>query len=107
MVNAFFVAAEFSIVGVPKAAIDARAARGNRVARLVLRVLDDPHRRDLYVATAQIGITVASLGLGMYGEHALAGGILARLGPGGWGGWPAAHRVPRAAPGAGLTHLPT
>src|SRR5262249_43791198 len=105
MVNAFFVAAEFSIVGVPKAAIDARAARGNRVARLVLRVLDDPHRRDLYVATAQIGITVASLGLGMYGEHALAGWILARLGPGGWGRWLAAHGFASAAAVAILTYF--
>jgi CBS domain containing-hemolysin-like protein len=67
LVNAFFVAAEFAIVGAPKAALDARAARGDRLARLAVRVLDDGLRRDRYVATAQIGITVASLGLGMYG----------------------------------------
>jgi len=67
LVNAFFVVAEFAIVGVPRSAIDARASRNDRLARLVLGVLDDPRRRDLYIATAQIGITVASLGLGMYG----------------------------------------
>jgi magnesium and cobalt exporter, CNNM family len=105
LVNAFFVAAEFAIVGAPKSAIDARAARGDRLARLVLRVLDDPHRRDLYVATAQIGITVASLGLGMYGEHALAKWILARLGQGGWGRWLASHGVASITAVAVLTYF--
>ena len=105
LVNAFFVAAEFAIVGAPKSAIDARASRGDRLARMVLRVLDDPHRRDLYVATAQIGITVASLGLGMYGEHALADWILERLGTGGWGAWLAAHGFASAAAVAALTYF--
>jgi magnesium and cobalt exporter, CNNM family len=91
LVNAFFVAAEFAIVSAPKAAIDARATRGDRLARLVLRVLEDAHRRDLYVATAQIGITVASLGLGMYGEHVLAHWIHERLGPRTWQSWLGAH----------------
>src|SRR4051812_9585285 len=91
LINAFFVAAEFAIVGAPKTAVDGRAARGDRLAKITLRVLEDPHRRDLYIATAQIGITVASLGLGMYGEHALADWVLARLGSGGWGRWLAAH----------------
>jgi CBS domain containing-hemolysin-like protein len=91
LMNAFFVAAEFAIVGVPKSAIEARAARGDRLARLVLRVLEDAHRRDLYIATAQIGITVASLGLGMYGEHRLARWTLAHLGMNTWAVWLAAH----------------
>jgi magnesium and cobalt exporter, CNNM family len=68
-------------------------------------VLDDGRRRDRYVATAQIGITVASLGLGMYGEHALAGWILARLGSGGWGQWLAAHGFASAAAVAILTYF--
>jgi magnesium and cobalt exporter, CNNM family len=91
LMNAFFVAAEFSIVGAPKAAIEARAARGDRLARLVLRVLEDPHRRDLYVATAQIGITVASLGLAMFGEHRLARWTLAHMAQDSWEVWLAAH----------------
>ena len=105
LVNAFFVAAEFAIVGAPKAAIDARAGRGDRLARMVQRVLDDAHRRDLYVATAQIGITVASLGLGMYGEHVLAAWALARLGNSGWAGWLAAHGFASMAAVAILTYF--
>jgi CBS domain containing-hemolysin-like protein len=105
LVNAFFVAAEFAIVGAPKSALDARASTGDRLARLVVRVLNDGRRRDRYVATAQIGITVASLGLGMYGEHALAAWILARLGSGGWGQWLAAHGFASVAAVAILTYF--
>jgi len=90
-VNAMFVAAEFAIVGAPRAAIDARAAGRDRFARLVQGVLRDRRRQGRYIATAQIGVTLASLGLGMYGEHAVARAILDLLGDSGWAVWLAAH----------------
>ncbi len=91
MLNAFFVAAEFAIVSAPRSAIDARAEKRDRLARLVQKVLKDPAGQDRYIATAQIGITVASLGLGMYGEHKLADWVLHAVGESSWALWLVAH----------------
>ncbi len=95
LLNALFVAAEFAIVGAPRVSVERRAAAGDRVARTVLHILRDPLRQDRYIATAQLGITVASLGLGMYGEHALADWLAVWLESVGVGElrWVAAHTL--------------
>jgi CBS domain containing-hemolysin-like protein len=91
LLNGLFVAAEFAIVGAPRAAIERRAAAGQRVARMVQAILKDFQRQDRYIATAQLGITLASLGLGMYGEHALAEAIYHLMGESGGPAFLASH----------------
>ena len=105
LLNAAFVAAEFAIVGAPRAAIDRRAATGNRLARAVQRVLDDPRQQDRYIATAQLGITVASLGLGMYGEHVLAEALFRGMGGHGLPEWLVSHGVASTVAVAILTYF--
>ena len=93
LLNGLFVAAEFAIVGAPRAAIEKRASEGNKLARAVHSVLRNPTKQDRYIATAQLGITLASLGLGMYGEHAVAEGIYSLLGSTGGPAWLVSHTV--------------
>ena len=107
LLNALFVAAEFAIVGAPRAAIERRAAKGERLAKLVHQVLQSPQSQDRFIATAQLGITLASLGLGMYGEHVLAEGIAHQLEHFGMGAnsWIAAHTVASITAVAILTYF--
>ncbi|HZJ33428.1 MAG TPA: hemolysin family protein [Vicinamibacterales bacterium] len=93
LANGLFVAAEFAIVGATRASIDHQAAQGNRLAQRVARVLEDPREQGRYIATTQVGITLASLGLGMYGEHVLAEWIAAWLAPYDDSPWIAAHAL--------------
>jgi CBS domain containing-hemolysin-like protein len=104
LLNAIFVAAEFAIVGAPRAAIEA-GARTNRLARLVQSVLRDPARQDRYIATAQIGVTVASLGLGMYGEHVISDALLGFFQGSTWAEWLAAHGAASVLAVAVLTYF--
>src|SRR5688572_26574789 len=67
--NGFFVAAEFSLVGARRTRIDALARAGNRRARLAQSAIG---RLDHYISGTQLGITLASLGLGWVGESTIA-----------------------------------
>ena len=105
LANGLFVAAEFAIVGATRSSIEHQAAQGDRLAQRVALVLEDPRRQDRYIATTQIGISVASLGLGMYGEHVLAEWIAPWLERFGDNRWIAAHTLASGIAVAILTYL--
>lgn len=105
LLNALFVAAEFAIVGVPRVTIERLAAQGHGMARQVRRIIRDPRLQDRYIATAQLGITFASLGLGMYGEHTLAVWIAHGLEGLGASRWIAAHALASVLAVGILTYL--
>lgn len=72
LINGFFVAAEFAIIGVRPTQMEELAADGDSAAQRVLGILDSRQAQDRYIATAQLGITIASLGLGYYAEPQIA-----------------------------------
>lgn len=74
LLNAFFVAAEFSLVKVRDTQLGPLLRRGHRRARVADFIL---HRLDAFLSAAQLGITLASLGLGWIGEPV----FVAVLGP--------------------------
>lgn len=67
--NGFFVATEFALVSVRRTRMQQLAAEGNRRAASVISRMDG---LGTYIAATQLGVTVASLGLGWVGEPALA-----------------------------------
>lgn len=68
--NAFFAAFEFSLVSARRTRIEQMAAQGNSTALLARTLMDEPDR---FIAAAQLGVTMTSLGLGWIGEEAIAG----------------------------------
>lgn len=72
LINGFFVAAEFSIIGVRPSQVDQMVLEDVPEANNIQKILDSPAKQDRFIATAQLGITIASLGLGMYGEPKIA-----------------------------------
>lgn len=69
LANGFFVAAEFALVAARKTRIDSLAEEGNRRARVTREALQ---HLDRYISGTQLGITLASLGLGWVGEATIS-----------------------------------
>ena len=69
LLNAFFVVSEFSIVKIRKTKLEELAHNGNKRARIALKITD---HLDSYLSAIQLGITLASLGLGWIGEPAVS-----------------------------------
>ncbi len=65
LLNGFFVAAEFAIVKVRASQIEIKAKSGSRLGKMARNII---HNLDGYLAATQLGITLASLGLGWVGE---------------------------------------
>jgi CBS domain containing-hemolysin-like protein len=68
-VNGFFVAAEFAMVRARRSRVEQADEEGARTAKLALSQMEHV---DEFIATCQVGITLASLGIGFLGEPALA-----------------------------------
>jgi putative hemolysin len=65
LANAFFVAAEYSLVTARRSRLLEMAEAGSRRAKIALRIMDSPIR---FIGTVQLGITAFSILLGAVGE---------------------------------------
>ena len=69
LLNGFFVAAEFAIVKVRASQLELRAQAGSKLASIALGMTNN---LDAYLSATQLGITLASLGLGWIGESVVS-----------------------------------
>src|SRR6266516_7699727 len=65
LVNGFFVAAEFALVKIRETQLDTLVARGHRRAKVARHIIANLNS---FLSATQLGITMASLGLGWVGE---------------------------------------
>lgn len=65
LINGFFVAAEFAIVRARKTKIEQLTKDGNVDAKLALKALED---MNFFIAAVQVGVTIASIGIGWFGS---------------------------------------
>jgi CBS domain containing-hemolysin-like protein len=102
LLNAFFVAAEFALVKVRATRLETLARKGNLLAASARRAVE---RLDAYLSATQLGITLASLGLGWIGEPAFAAVLAWPLALVGIGSEAAVRSVSVAAAFATITFL--
>ncbi len=76
--NGFFVAAEFALVKLRATQLEQLSRRSDDAARATVAV---SQQLDRYLSATQLGITLASLGLGSVGEPAVTHGLVALLSP--------------------------
>ena len=69
VINGVFVAAEFALVRARRSRVESLAQQDTAGAR---RVLEQMERMDEYLSACQVGITMASIGIGFLGEPAVA-----------------------------------
>jgi putative hemolysin len=69
LANGFFVSAEFALVSIRRTRVAELVSQGTSAASWVQKAVENPDR---FIAATQLGITLASLGLGWVGEPALA-----------------------------------
>ncbi len=77
LLNGFFVAAEFAIVKVRSSQIDIKIEEGDSVAGIAKHITS---HLDAYLSATQLGITLASLGLGWIGEDVVTEVIMSLIG---------------------------
>jgi CBS domain containing-hemolysin-like protein len=104
VVNGVFVAAEFALVGARPSRLQSHADGGSSAAKWLLDLFDRAAGKDSYIAVAQLGITLASIGLGMYGEPAVASWLYAPFEDLGLS-YDAAHAVGFVVALSGITYL--
>ena len=73
LANSFFVAAEFALVSVRETRIEQLIAANKPGARTVLHL---KHHLDEFLSAVQLGVTLAALALGGFGEPVIAQGLL-------------------------------
>lgn len=84
LVNGFFVAAEFAIVKARRTKIEQLTKDGNVDAKMALNALEN---MNYFIAAVQLGITIASIGIGWFGSptiEKMLAPVLAHL-PAGYG----------------------
>ena len=89
LLNGFFVAAEFALVGARKSKLQEMADAGDRLSSFAIKAVEN---LDRYISATQLGITLATITLGWVGEPVVAAMIDAILGQFG------------IRPGPGATH---
>src|SRR5438034_4017605 len=89
--NGFFAAAEVALVSVRRSRLRALAEQGNTAAQTALSLLANPGR---LLSVTQVGVTIASLGLGWAGEDTVYQILISLFGPYIPASWaPALHAV--------------